>query len=69
MSANTRVEIAPVVDAVLTTMARERNMSKPALVREALGILQTLRLHTAAGYTAGLVKDREKLDIVLAAPL
>ena len=69
MSVSTRVDIAPAVDRVLTRMAKERDMTKPAVVREALGVLQTIRDYTAEGYTAGLVKDREKLDVVLGAPL
>ena len=69
MPVASRVDLSPSVNDALIRMAKERGMTKPALVREALGVLQTIRSYTAEGYTAGLVKDRGKLDVVLGAPI
>lgn len=50
-------------------LARERNTQRPGLVLQALGVLQAAHDGAKQGYTAGLTKDRTKLDTVLVAPL
>jgi len=54
---------------VLDRLAEERNLTRPGVVRQALGILQAMHDGAKEGYLTGLTKDREKLDTVLVAPL
>lgn len=54
---------------VMIRLAEERGLSRPALIRQALGILQAMHDGAKEGYLTGLTKDRKKLDTVLVAPL
>lgn len=69
MSVRVNLDIPGPASEVLTRLAKERGLSKPALVRQAIGILQAMHDGAKDGYVTGMTKDRAKLDTVLVAPL
>ena len=50
-------------------LADERNVSRTALILQALGLLHAAHDAGKDGYYHGLTRDRSKLDTVLVAPL
>jgi len=63
------LDIPPAAHGVLSRLAKERGLSKPAVIRQALGVLQAMHDGAKDGYLTGMTKDRSKLDSVLVAPL
>ena len=46
-------------------LARERNVQRPGLVLQALGMLEAIHAGSRDGYYVGLTRDRAGLDTVL----
>jgi hypothetical protein len=71
MGVQTRIviDLSEPAATVLVRLAKERGLSRPALVRQAIGVLQAMHDGAKEGYLTGLTKDRAKLDSVLVAPL
>lgn len=69
MSVRVNLDIPRPAADVLERLAEERGLSKPATLRQAIGILQAMHDGAKEGFITGLTKDRSKLDIVLVAPL
>lgn len=63
------LDIPPAANDVLKRLSAERGVSKPAVIRQALGVLQAMHDGAKEGYITGLTRDRSKLDTVLVAPL
>lgn len=55
--------------AVADRIGEEAGLSRKAVMVRALGILQAMHDGAKDGYTAGLTRDRAKLDTVLVAPI
>lgn len=62
------VELGPNGTAVLEQLAEEREMSRSAVVRQAIGILQAMREANRDGYYVGISRNREALDTLIVAP-
>ena len=71
MAAPTRVviDLPDPCAVVMDRLACERGLSRPALVRQAIGVLQAMHDGAKDGYLTGLSRNRENLDTVLVAPL
>lgn len=69
MSVRVNLDIPRPAADVLERLAKERGLSKPAVVRQAIGILQAMHDGAKEGFTTGMTRDRSKLDTVLVAPL
>jgi hypothetical protein len=57
--------ILPAVDRV----AAERGVSRTTLLRQGLGVIQTMHEAAKDGFHAGLVRDKRKLDTLLVSPI
>jgi hypothetical protein len=51
--------------ATIDRLCRERNLSRTALVRQALGVFEVVHDATKRGHFVGIVDDYEKLHTVL----
>ena len=71
MAAPTRViiDLPDPVAVIMDRLAKERGVSRPALIRQALGVLQCMHDGAKAGYYTGQTKVREDLSVLLVAPL
>jgi hypothetical protein len=57
------------VDQVARDLAKKQGISRNALVRRALGLLQAYETAVAEGQYVGTTRDREALEQVLIAPV
>jgi hypothetical protein len=63
------MRVSPSVAATVTTLATELELSKVAVVRRALGILQAVERARQDGHYVGTARDREALDTVIVTPI
>ena len=59
----------PEVNAVLRGLAVTKGTTMSSVIRQALGIMQTMEAETRAGLYVGSTPDREALKTVIVAPL
>lgn len=64
-----RFEVPAAVADVMDRLASERGLTRPALFRQALGVLQTMHDGAKDGYYTGMTRTRENLETLLVAPL
>jgi|HubBroStandDraft_5_1064220.scaffolds.fasta_scaffold181021_2 hypothetical protein len=71
MAEYTRIvlDLPPPIVAVVDRLANERGITRPGLVRVAIGVLQAMQDGAKEGYLTGLTKDRDKLDTLLVGPI
>ena len=71
MSGSVRVnlDIPQEAAVVLDRLADERGLTRTALVRQAIGVLQAMHDGAKAGQYTGLTSRREDLETLLIAPL
>jgi hypothetical protein len=71
MAEYTRIvlDLPPPIVAVVDRLANERGITRPGLVRVAIGVLQAMQDGAKEGYLTGLTKDRAKLDTLLIGPI
>lgn len=69
MTVRVNLDIPQPAADVLDRLAGERGLTRPGVIRQALGVLQAMHDGAKDGYITGLTKDRSKLDTVLVAPL
>jgi hypothetical protein len=63
------LRVAPSVAEAVKTLAADLELSKVAVVRRALGILQTVEVERKAGRYVGATRDREALETVIVSPV
>lgn len=63
------VDVPAPVMAVIDSIAAERGITRTGLVRQALGVIKTMHEASKEGLHTGVVRNRNKLDSVLIAPL
>lgn len=63
------ISLPPEADIVWRRIAKERGMTRSAVMRQALGILQVMDDEAKAGRYVGTSRDREALDTVIVSPL
>jgi hypothetical protein len=68
-SVSLNMRVAPPVHDALTKLAADLHLSKTAVVRRALGVLQDIETEKRLGRYVGATRDRECLETVIATPL
>ena len=63
------IDLPRPIGAVIDRLAEERGLTRPGVVRQALGVLQVMHDGAKDGYMTGLTQDRSKLDTLIVAPL
>ena len=63
------MDIPPEAAVVLDRLAKERGLTRAAVIRQAVGVLQAMHDGAKDGYLTGLTKDRQAMDTLLVAPL
>lgn len=66
---NVSLQVSRETADAINRLALERNVQRPGLILQALGVLHAAHDGAKDGYLIGLTKDRRKLDTVLLAPL
>jgi hypothetical protein len=72
MRDTTRITIdmpTTLVLSVIDRLAEERGLTRSALCRQGLGVLQAIHDAGKEGMHVGLVRDKRRLDTLLIAPL
>jgi Ribbon-helix-helix protein, copG family len=69
MSVRINLDLPKASGATLDRLCEERSLSRAALLRQALGVMQVFHDATREGRYVGTTKDREALDTVIVAPL
>lgn len=71
MIGSTRVNLhlPPEIAAVMDRLADERGLTRTALVRQALGVMQVCHDAAKAGKHVGVSRSRDNLEIIIVAPL
>jgi predicted transcriptional regulator len=69
MSHRMNLRFPPEVIETMDRLARERGLSRPAIMRQALGVLQVAHDAAKEGHYVGLTRTRENLETLLVAPL
>lgn len=68
-SVSLNLRVSPSVAATVETLAADLELSKVAVIRRALGLLQTFEQARRDGHYVGITPVRENLTQVLVAPL
>jgi len=68
-SVSLNLRVSPSVAATVEALATDLELTKVAVVRRALGLLQTFEQARKDGRYVGTTRDREALDQVIVAPL
>ncbi len=63
------VRMAPAVRLVLDQLGEEHGLSRSAVIRRALGIMQAVDEARAFGRYVGTTKDRESLETIIVTPI
>jgi hypothetical protein len=63
------IDLPAQVAVVVDRMAAERGLTRAALCRQGLGLLQAMHEGAMEGLYTGLTRDREKLDTVIVGPI
>ena len=69
MSVRVNLDIPQPAADVLDRLAEELGLTRPGVIRQAIGVLQAMHDGAKDGFITGMTRDRSKLDTVLVAPL